>query len=85
MYSHSRASANLSPIIQSSDHHSAPSNDYAMPPPPSPPRRSPTAAPPPLMTKKQLAPKRSTSQMKPLPIVDAGPTGYSARKREDLV
>ena len=66
MYSHSRASANLSPIIQSPDHHSASRNQVATPPPPPPPRRSPTAAPPPLMTKKQPAPKRSAPQTKPL-------------------
>ena len=62
MYSHSRASINLSPIIQSLDHHSAPDNQVSTPPPPrrspTPPRRSPTAAPP--------APKRSAPQMKPL-------------------
>ena len=73
MYSHNRASTNLSPIIQSLDHHSASGNDYATPPLPPPPRRSPTplrrsptAAPPPLMTKKQPAPKRSAPQTKPL-------------------
>ena len=66
MYSHSKASANLSPIIQSPDHHSAPGNDYATPPPPPPPRRSPTAAPPPLMIKKQPAPKRFAPQTKSL-------------------
>ena len=73
MYSHSRVSTNLSPIIQSPDHHSAPGNQVATPPPPppprrspTPPRRSPTAAPPPLMTKKKLAHKRSAPQTKPL-------------------
>ena len=69
MYSHSRASANLSPIIQSPDHHSAPGNQVATPPPPPPPRRSPTpptAAPPPLMTKRKPAPKRYAPQTKSL-------------------